>query len=130
MSNFPINLFHQPYRVPLAPTFGAKIGLDRAKPVEIVKPVELLGAVFDAARHTLDFEFVAQNPDYRQLVTMIDTGDHNWLDFNISDDSKVDLFACGARAAANFLCGFDWQNYKKIRAGIATAFLASVNGVE
>jgi NTE family protein len=28
MSNFPINVFHQPYRIPTAPTFDAKIRLD------------------------------------------------------------------------------------------------------
>jgi NTE family protein len=122
MSNFPINLFHQPYRVPMAPTFGAKIGVDRDRPATIEKPAELLGAVFDAARHTLDFDFIIQNPDYQHLVTMIDTGPHNWLNFALSDADKVDLLARGAKAAADFLCGFEWANYKKIRQGIADAF--------
>lgn len=127
MSNFPINVFHQPNRVPTAPTFGAKIGADRERPAAITKPSQLLGAVFDAARHTLDFDFISQNPDYNHLVTMIKTGDHNWLNFGMDAPDKIDLFARGAQAAAEFLCKFDWIKYKNIRQGIADAFLASHN---
>lgn len=125
MSNFPINLFHQPYRIPTAPTFGAKIGTDRESPKVISKPSQLLSAIFDAARHTLDFDFIKQNPDYTHLVTMINTGEHNWLNFDMEDEEKIDLFARGAEAASKFLCGFDWAKYKDIRKGIADAFLAS-----
>jgi NTE family protein len=121
MSNFPINLFHQPLRVPSAPTFGAKIGIDRSKPVEITKPAQLVSCVFDAARHTLDYDFILQNPDYHHLVMMIDTGAHNWLNFSLSNDDKVDLFAIGAEAAAQFLDGFDWEYYKSIRRDLAEA---------
>lgn len=127
MSNFPINLFHEPYGVPLAPTFGAKIGVDRTQPTRIASPAQLLGAVFNAARHTLDLDFIIQNPDYRHLVTMIDTGNHNWLNFAIADGDMVDLFARGAKAAADFLCGFDWPKYKEIRKEMATAFQVSNN---
>jgi NTE family protein len=130
MSNFPINIFHEPYRVPLAPTFGAKIGADRDKPAQITKPAQLLGAIFDVARHTLDDDFIAQNPDYRHLVTMIDTGDHNWLNFTMADGDKLNLFIRGAEAASAFLCGFDWKQYKEIRKGIADAFQKSRNGGE
>ena len=126
MSNFPINVFHQPYRVPTAPTFGAKIGIEGTEPAEITKPSQLLGAVFDAARHTLDSDFIKTNPDYKHLVKMIDTGNHHWLNFTMSHRDKVDLFARGAKAAAEFLCAFDWSKYKTIRKGLAEAFQASV----
>jgi NTE family protein len=125
MSNFPINLFHQPHRVPSAPTFGAKIGIDRSKPVAITKPAQLVGCIFDAARHTLDYDFILKNPDYRHLVKMIDTGEHNWLNFSMSEEDKADLFAIGAEAAAEFLAGFDWENYKSIRRDLAEAFRKS-----
>lgn len=127
MSNFPINLFHQSTRVPTAPTFGVKIGVDRESPRLVSKPSQLLSAIFDAARHTLDFDFIKQNPDYKHLVTMINTGEHNWLNFHMENKDKVDLFARGAEAASAFLCGFDWNKYKDIRKGIADAFLASRN---
>jgi predicted acylesterase/phospholipase RssA len=118
-----------PNRVPLAPTFGAQIGIDRAEPATIGTPAQLLGAVFTAAQHTLDNDFIRQNPDYRHLVTMIDTGSHHWLNFTMSDDDKVDLFVRGAKAAAAFLCRFDWLAYKEIRKGIAEACLASDRGI-
>jgi NTE family protein len=123
MSNFPINLFHRPYQVPDAPTFGAKIGVDRAEPRQITSPAKLLGAVFDAARHTLDYDFIMQNPDYKHLVAMIDTGDHNWLNFSMHEDDKVDLFQRGAAKAAEFLETFAWYDYRKIRADLRQAFL-------
>ena len=125
MSNFPINVFHQPYRVPTAPTFGAKIGIDGAEPAEITKPSQLLGAVFDAARHTLDTDFIKANPDYKHLVKMIDTDPHHWLNFTMQQDDKVDLFARGAKAAAEFLCAFNWTKYKAVRKELAEAFHAS-----
>ena len=56
---------------------------------------------------------------------MIDTGDHNWLNFNMDDKSKIDLFARGAKKAAEFLQEFNWEKYKQIRKGIAEAFLAN-----
>ncbi len=126
MSNFPINVFHRPYRVPTAPTFGAKIGIEGTEPAEITKPSQLLGAVFDAARHTLDSDFIKANPDYKHLVKMIDTGHHHWLNFTMNHGDKVDLFARGARAAAEFLCVFDWSKYKAVRKGLAEAFQASI----
>lgn len=122
MSNFPINLFHEPYSIPLAPTFGVKIGIDRSAPNMIKKPAQLVEAIFDAARHTLDDDFVVQNPDYRQLVAMIDTAEHGWLNFDMKDDDKLDLFRRGAATAAEFLCNFDWGKYKETRRGIADAF--------
>lgn len=115
MSNFPIDLFHNKSRVPSAPTFGAKIGADRNVARRIGSPGALLGAIFDSARHTLDYDFVKRNPDYRFLVSEIDTGEHNWLNFNLPDAAKIDLFRRGARCAAQFLCGFDWANYKNVR---------------
>lgn len=125
MSNFPINLFHEPYKIPVAPTFGAKIGVDRSAPAEIASPKQLMGAIFDAARHTLDYDFIIQNPDYRHLVSMIETGDHHWLNFALSAEDKVDLFRRGAEKAEAFLARFDWKEYKKIRAELAHAFLES-----
>jgi NTE family protein len=121
MSNFPIDLFHRPDRVPSAPTFGVKLGADKRKNGGIDEPMELVGAIFNAARHCLDYDFIVRNPDYRKLVTCIDTGAHNWLNFNLKPEDKVDLFVKGARAANHFLREFDWEEYKAIRRGIAEA---------
>jgi NTE family protein len=115
MSNFPIDLFHKPEKIPTAPTFGAKLGTDQRRTAEIGTPWGFGGAVFRAASHTLDYDFVKRNPDYRRLVAYIDTGEHGWLDFDMRDEDKVDLFYRGARKAAEFLRGFDWAEYKEVR---------------
>jgi NTE family protein len=118
MSNFPIDLFHGEGE-PLAPTFGAKLGVDRTAPSTVEKPLQLLGAIFNAARHCADYDFLTKNPDYRHLVSFIDTGDHNWLDFFMGPEAKIDLFVRGVKAGVDFLIGFDWDKYKKVRRDIA-----------
>lgn len=118
MSNFPINLFHIA-RTPSRPTLGVKLGVDRTTPQDIRKPFEYLSALFDASRHSADYDFIARNPDYKQLVTYIDTGKHDWLDFFMDTPCKVDLFRRGVEAAVDFLLEFDWDAYKKVR--VATA---------
>jgi NTE family protein len=122
MSNFPIDVFHKRMRVPVAPTFGAKLGTQQRATRSIRNATALCGAVFNAARHCLDFDFVTRNPDYSHVVQCIDTGDHDWLNFGLSDEQKFDLFACGAKAAEQFLRRFRWERYKAIRKELAEAF--------
>lgn len=119
MSNFPIDLFHQHGTVPSAPTFGVKLGRDRAALQRVDSPTRLLGAIFNAARHCLDFDFIKRNPDYKRLVAEIDTREHHWLDFEMSTEEKVDLFVLGAEEAARFLQKFDWEEYKELRRKLA-----------
>lgn len=113
MSNFPINLFHME-EPPSAPTFGVRLG--KRKRHTIRKPAELGRAIFDSARHCLDYDFILQHPDYQHLLTNIDTGDHGWLDFNLGKDAQVNLFTRGVKAGVEFLKKFDWAGYKKVRA--------------
>lgn len=115
MSNFPIGVFHVSGKAPKAPTFGVKLGSQKRQIHDVTRPVALAMAVFDSARHALDYDFLTQHPDYQHLVTYVDTGDYNWLDFDLSDDAKVELFANGAEAAAQFLVGFEWEKYKALR---------------
>lgn len=119
MSNFPIDVFHS-NSVPSAPTFGVKLGPDK-RLNQIQTPSHLLKAIFNSARHTLDYDFIARHPDYRKLVNWIDTGAHNWLNFSMPDEDKIDLFLRGARAAANFLVHFDWTGYKHLRRQLITS---------
>lgn len=114
MSNFPIDLFHDPINVPTAPTFGVKLELDyRRKKVD--SPFGLLGAIFNSARHTLDYDFIHRNPDYKKLVTWIPAKGYNWLDFNMPPKDKLGLFLEGASCAEAFLRKFNWEEYKDIR---------------
>jgi NTE family protein len=129
MSNFPISEFHK-QGVPRTPTFGVKLGEEKRKLRPIgaesrglkVRPLgQLTGAIFNTARHTLDYDFIYKNPDYRRLVVYIDTGAHNWLDFRLSAAAQVDLFLRGVKAGVKFLQEFDWGAYKQLRAQLASA---------
>ena len=143
MSNFPIDIFHQRKYVPLCPTFGVKLDTDRTQPNETAKITKFLGALFDTARHTSDFNFLHKNDDYTQLITYIDIASHkipkkiktglfnlktktedvskfHWLDFNMPTDKKVELFTIGVKAAHDFITAnngmpFNWDHYKTTR---------------
>ncbi len=115
ISNFPIDIFHNNTKVPDAPTFGVKIGLDKAEVNKNKKFFSLIGSVFNTARFSSDDNFLRTNPDFKHLIGYIDTGNHNWLNFGLTDEAKIDLFIRGAQAAAKFLNTFDWVKYKKIR---------------
>lgn len=127
MSNFPINAFHVGTRPPFSPTFGAKIGFDR-NVRNVSTPAKLLSAIFDSARHTLDFDFINSNPDYKRLVAHIDVEDkHNWLNFKMKPAEQKQLFLAGVLEAEAFLCGndkrtgFDWADYKRLRTALLAA---------
>jgi len=116
ISNFPIDIFHDNYNVPPAPTFGVKLGYDKNELNKNDKVFGVLGSMFNTARFAYDFEFMLSNPDFKHLIANIDTDGHNWLDFEMSDDAKIDLFIRGARKAAEFLNSFNWEKYKEVRA--------------
>ena len=122
MSNFPIDLFHNKFEIPKAPTFGVKLGYDRRQPNKHDKFFGFIGATFDAARHVHDYDFLMQNPDYRHLLCHIETGSHNWLNFELTETERVDLFIRGAKAAGDFLTKFDWEKYKKLRGETAKVY--------
>ncbi len=115
LSNFPIDVFHNRKIIPRLPTFGVKLGDDRDEVSPVPSIPKFLMAIFNSARHVLDYQFLLKNPDYENLITKIDTGEHNWLDFGMPDEDKLDLFIRGARAAKDFLLKFNWNEYKGIR---------------
>ena len=146
VSNFPIDAFHNTACVPRRPTFGVKLEYDqRCKLHQQLPPysdgktvalLPMLGAVFNSARHTLDYEFVKKNPDYKNLVAFIPctykdasgkTLSYNWIDFNMPDSDKEALFNQGACKAIEFIKGFSepfgghptkWEYYKALRGSL------------
>jgi len=123
LSNFPINAFHIPDRVPRLPTFGVKLEYD--KRVDTSRPYSgnsglsglagYTGMLFNSARHQLDYEFIRRNPDYKHLVQYIPcvreypdgrTEPIDWLDFNLPDEDKELLFRQGAEKAIEFVRAF------------------------
>ncbi|MBB4803603.1 NTE family protein [Flavobacterium nitrogenifigens] len=115
ISNFPIDIFHENLNVPASPTFGIKLGYDKNEINTNEKFSNLISSMFDTARYGYDAEFLRKNPDFKHLIGYIDTGMHNWLNFNLTEDAKIDLFIRGAQNAADFLNRFNWEEYKKIR---------------
>ena len=120
LSNFPIDVFHNPWKVPTRPTFGVKLQWDDRRH-EINKAFTVVTQTFNSARHCLDYEFIRKNPDFAQLMAYIDTADHDWLNFDLPDENKLDLFHRGAVSALSFLDRFDWSRYKDTRAKLAEA---------
>jgi NTE family protein len=115
ISNFPIDIFHDNFNIPVSPTFGIKLGYDKSEINQNDKVFSLIGSIFNTSRFAYDFEFLQKNPDFKHLIGYINTGEHNWLDFGLTEDAKVDLFIRGAQTAAAFLNSFKWEDYKKIR---------------
>jgi NTE family protein len=120
LSNFPIDAFHHRTRVPLRPTLGVKLQWDEHKH-DIPGVLKVFSQSFNTARHAMDAEFLKQNPDYSKLVAYIDTEDISWLDFAMSNETKLRLFRMGALTAVAFLRGFNWRDYKRIRRSLAEA---------
>ena len=119
MSNFPIDLFHQEDQIPNRPTIGVKLGTDRNHYNETTNISSFIGNIFEGVRNLRDHEFLIKNPEYRKLIAHIDVDGYNWLDFALTDETKLQLFEKGAEAAADFLEEFDWRGYKtRIRSGL------------
>lgn len=127
LSNFPIDAFHNTLKVPTRPTLGVKLQWDeRSHTIGTV--TKLVTQTFNSARHCLDYEFLRKNPDFKQLVAYIDTADHDWLNFDLADTGKLDLFRRGAEAACTFLAGFDWEGYKTTRQHLVGAYTQAWGG--
>ncbi len=119
LSNFPIDVFHDhSLAEPGRPTFGVKLQLD-VRAADVTSIGDFSKQVFNSARHILDIETIRRNPEFAQLVTFIDTGTHNWLNFNLEDKAKLDLFYRGAVQGMRFLERFDWDAYKQARSRIS-----------
>lgn len=113
MSNFPIDAFHEPDVIPMQPTIGVKLGVDRRHALTITGLAGFVSSIFEGVRSLRDFEFVRNNPEYKDLVEYIDIEGFNWIDFAISDADKLKLFRRGAEAAASFLRRFSWPQYRE-----------------
>ncbi len=119
MSNFPISLFYDPRGLSDAPVFGIKIGIDRDSYTACDSFGSFAGAMLGSMMSFHDNDFMVQHPEFKQFVGTIDAGDYNWLDFHLSDEGKLDLFVRGARAAKDFLMGFDWPAMKNLQQALA-----------
>ncbi|MFN8357568.1 MAG: patatin-like phospholipase family protein [Spirosomataceae bacterium] len=114
MSNFPIDVFRHDTTHEYCPTLGVKLGFDRNEFLEVNNILDVLNCCMDASINLRDFEFLQFHPEYQSMVGYIDTRQHSWINFEVNDEEKVDLFCVGVEGAKDFLLNFDWNEYKAI----------------
>ena len=124
LSNFPINVFHRK-GVPAKPTFGARLSTWRTQASEVKSIGNYCNAMISTMRQLHDYDFILKNNDYKQLICSIDcdaqidengNSRFNFLDFDMQEQTKIELFSLGAVKAVEFLDAFDWEHYKETRA--------------
>jgi NTE family protein len=105
LSNFPINVFYNPkIPVPRKPTFGIKLEYeDDTAPKDIKSVMGFSGKLISTMRFFYDRDFIMKHDMYQKTVRSIDTGKIHWLNFNLTDEEKIELFYRGALAATIFL---------------------------
>jgi NTE family protein len=117
LSNFPINVFYnKDIAEPRLPTFG--IDLDDSSPEDKKDDPQhwsfagYIGRMFNTVRFYYDKDFSLKNKIMNLGVGKVPVPEYNWLNFFLTNEQKIDLFAIGAEAAKKFLIGFDWAAYK------------------
>jgi NTE family protein len=106
LSNFPINVFYNPdMPVPRKPTFGIKLEYEDSTSSKRIKNIsEFMGSIISTMRYFYDRDFSLKHDLYQKTVRSIDTGGIHWLNFNLTNQEKLELFYRGALAATIFLC--------------------------
>lgn len=105
LSNFPINVFYNPkIPVPRKPTFGIKLEYDDdTAPKDVKSLMGFGGKLISTMRFFYDRDFILKHDMYQKTVRSIDTGKIHWLNFNLTDEEKIELFFRGALSATLFL---------------------------
>ncbi|MES2775456.1 MAG: patatin-like phospholipase family protein [Bacteroidota bacterium] len=144
LSNFPINVFHNP-KIEWArmPTLGVKLqdekheAAGQEKKETMKKPksklMPFLGSILSTIRFYYDRDFLKRNMIYETCIAHIDMERFNWLDFGVDEATQQKLFLEGAKAAKTFFLGsevggnfwvdgiekpfkaYDWEAFKKER---------------
>lgn len=135
LSNFPINVFHNPsVQIARLPTLGVKLE-DEAhirpgkEQPEARSVFGYLMTVFSTVRFYYDRDFLKRNAVYEQCIGYIDAAGYNWLNFGMDEKAKKELFIKGVQAAKTFFLGgkvwvdgkekevkgFDWEAFKQDR---------------
>ncbi|HTQ66719.1 MAG TPA: patatin-like phospholipase family protein [Puia sp.] len=105
LSNFPINVFNNPnIPLPRKPTIGIKLGYnDQSSSDHIRNLLQFTGSLVSTMRFFYDRDFLLKNEIYRRTVRSVDTGNISWLNFNLNNSQKLELFFRGALTATIFL---------------------------
>lgn len=135
LSNFPINVFHNPnVTVARLPTFGVKLEDEEHEVPGVSRSFKqtlfsYIGNIFSTIRFYYDRDFLLKNQLYEKTIGHVDVEKFNWLNFFLKDEDKVALFKQGAEAAKTFFLGgeiwidgkpgkfeaYNWESYKTER---------------
>ncbi len=122
LSNFPIREFHSREElVPKYPTFGVllterrKVKKTSSYQLNKISLLKFIASVIATFRNFYDNDFMHKNEEIKMRTVTVNTKGHNWLNFWISEQEKVNLFKEGAKAAIEQLEKFDWEEYKRMR---------------
>jgi len=135
LSNFPINVFHNPtVKVARLPTFGVKLEDEEHEIPGETKTLKqslmrYVGSIFSTIRFYYDSDFLLKNRLYERTIGHVDVSKFNWLNFFLKEKDKEDLFRQGAEAAKIFFLGgevwvdgkprkfaaYNWESYKQER---------------
>lgn len=121
LSNFPINIFHDPNVVfARVPVVGARLQDQKAiKNTSFTSLFSYLYAIFNTVRFNYDKAFLRKHTFYQTYcVSNIDVykSDISWLNFSLGDTEKRKLIIHGVEAALTHLENFDWKKYQLARA--------------
>ena len=116
LSNFPISIFHNPkIKYPRLPVFGVLLDSLEVKD-ETFSLSKFVSQLINTLKSYGDKEFLSKHKFYSEhCVKVVDTSKFNSLNFSMTEEEKVRLFATGAKAAIEFLNKFDWESYKEDR---------------
>jgi hypothetical protein len=90
--------------LPRKPTLGIKLEFeDENFSNNVNSELSEVGSIVSSMRYFYDRDFISKNDMYKRTVRSIDTGRIHWLNFNLSEKEKLELFFRGALAAAVFL---------------------------
>ena len=117
LSNFPINVFFKPtIDIARMPTLGIMLEDEDAKPKQSFPDFgSYLWAIFNTVRYYYDRDFLIKNSIFEKCIGRIDVRKFNWLNFNLTEKEKIQLFINGAEAASRFLKEFNWEEFKNYR---------------
>jgi NTE family protein len=117
LSNFPINVFYNPaIAIARFPTLGIALDDEDKEPRQSFPDFgSYLWAIFNTVRYYYDRDFLIKNSIFEKCIGRIDVREFNWLNFDLKEKEKIDLFIKGAEAAASFLKTFNWEDYKNYR---------------
>ncbi len=135
LSNFPINIFHDPsVIIARIPVIGARLQDDAPKKeIRKVKTrthksdmpfsglIDYLLAIFNTVRFNYDKSFLRKHTFYQTYcVAEIEVykSKISWLNFSLSDDEKMELIVLGMKAGLKHLENFDWEKYQIARAAM------------